>query len=256
MTRPSDKDRLVWLLQEQGGTSNQQVRSVLNLTDKRYGELKSELLSDEKIEAFRCRGGGIRLTKKGANEKALPDALSAVSKEKDLYAPFILALENETKENEEGALVFDTSALRKSGKWSNPDVTKVAIRTFPILRTHKVLLTTFELKQWGRWNIESIYEAASHRRFAHEAYVVLEWAKDVPVEGLEEVTAVCGRFGIGLITLHPYYNSFRHTVQLEAEPNDPSEDFVEEFLGYIFERRSESQEAYDRLWSLVATGAA
>lgn len=249
MTHPADKDRILWLLQEQGGTSNHQIRSVLGLADDRYKKLTQQLLDEQIIEKFRCRGGGIRLTDKGSKAGALPGAKSAVEKEKDLYGPFIAALEAEAKENEETSLVFNTSALRKNGKWSNPDVTKVAVRAFPILRSHKVLVTTFELKQWKRWNVDAVFEAASHRRFAHEAYLVLEWAKDVPVEGLEELTAVCSRFGVGLITLYPYYSSFRHTVQLEAEPNVPPEDYIEEYLGYVFERDGEKKDAYDELWS-------
>ena len=251
MSRPTNSSRLLWLLQEQGGTSNQQVRSALNLTDTRYGKLKSTLLGDGVIEKYRCRGGGIRLTVRGAKADALPGAVSAVTNEKDLYPHFVKALAAESKENEEIAAVFDTSSLHKRGKWSNPDVARVSIRKFLILRTHKVIVSTFELKQWGRWNVEVVYEAASQRRFAHEAFVVLEWAKDVPVEGLDELTALCGRFGVGLMTMQPHYSSFRHVVHLDAEPNSPPEDNVEEFLGYIFEKRSENKIEYDTLWSTV-----
>ncbi|MGH8652604.1 MAG: hypothetical protein ACREYE_10745 [Gammaproteobacteria bacterium] len=251
MTRPTDTDRLLWLLQEQGGTSNQQIRSTLNLTDKRYGELKERLIADEFIEKYRCRGGGIRLTAKGARIDALSGNVSAVANEKALYPYFVNALAAEAKENEEVAVVFDTSALRKRGKWSNPDVTRVAIRHFPILRTHKIILSTFEIKQWGRWNAEVIYEAASQRRFAHEAYVVLEWAKDVPIEGLENLNAICGRFGVGLMTMQPHYNSFRHIIHLEAEPHNPPDDNVEEFLGYVFEKRAENETAYNSLWESI-----
>ena len=168
-----------------------------------------------------------------------------------MYPHFIKALTDESAENEETAAVFDTSSLRKRGKWSNPDVARVSIRKFPILRSHKVILTTYELKQWGRWNVEVVYEAASQRRFAHEAYVALEWAKDVPVEGLDELIALCSRFGVGLITIHPHYTSFRHVVQLDAEPNNPPEDNVEEFLGYVFERRQENKASYEALWSAI-----
>lgn len=248
MPRLSDKERVLWLLQEQGGTSNQQIRSVLNLSDGRYRTIIQELLTEESIEKYRCHGGGIRLSSTRARIDVLPEVKSSVDKEKDLYAPFIRALEAAALENDEVALLFDTSNLRKIGKWSNPDVTKVAIRSFPIIRSHKVLVTTFELKQWKRWNVDAVYESASHRRFAHESNLVLEWAKDVDVDGLEEIISACSRFGVGLITMHPYYSSFRYTVQLEAEPNLPSDDYVEEFLGYVFERDGNKEEAYKELW--------
>ncbi len=254
MSRPSDKERLMWLLQEKGGTSNQQVRSVLALSQERYKKVRDELIDAGLVEKFRCRGGGILLTADGTKLKAAPNAQSSVEKERDLYTPFADALTSEAEENEECAMVSDTSSLRKSGKWSNPDITKISIRTFPILRTSKVILTTYELKQWGRWNLEAAFEAASHRNFAHQSYVVLEWAKDFPIEGLDEIGQACGRFGVGLMTLHPYYTKWRHVVQFEATPYSPSEDFVEEFLGYIFEKQLGSREKYDALWHKLEQG--
>lgn len=108
MPRPTDNDRLLWLLQEQGGTSNQQIRSTLNLTNKRYNDLNAELIADEVIEKYRCRGGGIRLTAKGAKKNAFPGTTSAVGNEQALYPHLIKSLAAEAKENEEIAVVFDT----------------------------------------------------------------------------------------------------------------------------------------------------
>ena len=59
--RPSDKDRVIWLLSEQGGTSNQQVKGSLDLSDSRYTQVIEDLWSEGLIEKYRCRGGGIRL---------------------------------------------------------------------------------------------------------------------------------------------------------------------------------------------------
>lgn len=243
---PRDRDRVIWLLQEQGRCSNRYVRSTLTLSDERYAEIRQELLQEGLVEKVKGQGGGVQLTDKGF-EVALPQATSSVKNEKALYAPFVKVLEAESGENEEPALVIDTSALRKSGKWSNPDITKISIRKFPILRTHKILVTTYELKQWARWNIESVFEAASQRRFAHESYVVLEWAKGEEVVGLDELLAVCSRFGVGLLTLHLYYRGYRYDVHLEAEKYNASEDYLEEFLGYVFQRKPGARESYELL---------
>lgn len=247
MTRPADKDRLIWLLQEQGRSSNRNVRSRLKLSDERYAKIKQELLAERLIEKVKGQGGGVQLTTRGMKEKTLPDAVSSVEREKDLYGPFVTILDAEAAENEEAALVIDTSALRKSGKWSNPDVTKISVRKFPILKSHRVLLTTYELKQWKRWNVDSVFEAASQRRFAHEAYVVLEWAKTEEVLGLEEILSVCSRFGVGLLTLHPYYSSFHYIIQLEAEKHATSDDYVEEYLGNVFEKNDDAKRKYEKL---------
>ena len=92
-----------------------------------------------------------------------------------------------------------------------------------------------------------MHEAASHNRFAHQSYVVLEWAEKAELDGLEELTSVCGRFGVGLITLHKYYTGFRHMVRYEAESKAPSDDLLQEFLGYVFERKEEDKERFDQL---------
>lgn len=247
MTRPADKDRIIWLLQEQGRSSNRNVRSSLNLSDDRYAKIRQELLDEKLVEKVKGQGGGVQITVRGMKEKTLPEAVSSVDNERALYGPFVTILSEEAAENEEAALVVDTSALRKSGKWSNPDVTKISVRKFPIIKTHRVLLTTYELKQWKRWNVESVFEAASQRRFAHEAYVVLEWAKGEKVVGLEEMMSACSRFGVGLLTLHPYYTFFRYDIQLDAEKHATSDDYLEEYLGYVFEKSDAARLQYEEI---------
>jgi DNA-binding MarR family transcriptional regulator len=249
LARPSDKERIIWLLSEEGGTSNQQVKATLGLDDSRYKNVLDELRSEGLVEKYRCHGGGIRLTSKGLKQKPLSQSGSAVDREVDLYLLFQNALIYEAQENEENATVLDTSTLRMRRKWSNPDLAKISVQRYPIQRLHKVVLITYEVKQWGRWNVEAVFEAASHRRYAHEAYVVLEWARDVPFEGAEYIESACSRFGVGLITLHPYYSSFRHIVRIHAVPHMPPDGEVEEYMGYIFERRNGDFQAYEALWS-------
>lgn len=247
MPRPADKDRLIWFLQEQGRSSNRRARAALQLADERYAVIRSELLDEGIIEKVKGQGGGVQLTVRGLKEKTLPNTKSAVENEKSLYGPFQKIMQASSDEDEDRAMVIDTSALRMSGKWSNPDITKISVRTFPILRTHKILVTTYELKQWKRWNIESVFEAASQRRFAHESNVVLEWAKGEPVSGIDDLMTVCGRFGVGLLTIHPYYSSFQYVTQLDAENHAPNEENVEEFLGYVFEKYPQERVRFNRL---------
>lgn len=242
MARTPDRDRIIWLLQTHGRSSNRYVRSTLDLSDERYRKVRQELLNEGLIEKVRGQGGGIQL-----KEPALPKPEASAPKEKSLYAPFVKILEAESQENEEAALAIDTSALRRRGKWSNPDITKISVRAFPLLRTHKVFVTTYELKQWGHWDIKAVFEAASQRKFAHESYLVLEWAKGEEVVGLDELLAVCGRFGVGLLTLHPHFSSYRYAVQLEAQRQAVSEDDLEEYLSYVFEKDAKAGGRYGAL---------
>lgn len=226
------------------------MKSELDLSDNRYEAVRNELIEDGVVEKYRCRGGGIRLTREGIKEgpSDASDFESSVSRENDLYRPFAETLRAEAEENEERVIVCDTSSLRMRGRWSNPDVTRVAVRSYPLLRRHSVVVTTYEVKQWQRWNTSSVFEAASHNRFAHESYVALEWAKNAEIaDALEELRAVCGRFGVGLITLHKYYSGYRYVVQHDPDYRIPRDDLLEEFLGYVFERQPSVREEFDKL---------
>ncbi len=247
MARPKDTDRVIWYLQEQGRSSNRSVREAVGLSDDRYAKVRDELLAEGIVEKAKGQGGGLQLTQKGQKEETLPDAKSSVDGEMSLYRPFLDVLQAEADENEDAAMVIDTSALRKSGKWSNPDLTKISVRRFQILRSHRILISTYELKQWKRWNIDAVFEAASQHRFAHEANLVLEWAKGEPVIGLEDMMAVCSRFGVGLLTMHPHYRGFRYDILLEPETILSSEDYVEEYLSYVFDKYPKERQRFDKL---------
>jgi hypothetical protein len=57
--------KILNLLDEKGGLPNRQVKQAFNLSDARYGAVRNELKRDGLVEKYRCRGGGIRLTRKG-----------------------------------------------------------------------------------------------------------------------------------------------------------------------------------------------
>lgn len=246
MARTSDADRILWLLKEQGRSSNRNVKSSLNLPDERYNSVRDGLIDAGLVEKVKGQGGGIQLTQKGYDKDSLKELVSSVSKEKDLYIPFSKIIEDEAKENDETAVVIDTSALRRGGKWTNPDVTKISIQNFPIINKKNVILTTYELKQWDRWTVEAIFESASHRRFSHEAHVVLEWAKGADVVGLDDMVAACGGFGVGLIVMQPYYSTFRLNKIIDAIQNTPSDGDVEEYLGYVFYKNDKKMDEYHK----------
>lgn len=88
MPRPTDRDRILRALSKAGGSlTNDQVRTALGLQPARYDAVKAQLLQEELIEKQRTRGGGIRLTKKGAQEVTsndeddqLPEKVAASAK--------------------------------------------------------------------------------------------------------------------------------------------------------------------------------
>jgi hypothetical protein len=65
MGKQPDRVKILNLLDEKGGLPNRQVKQALNLSDARYAAVRNELKRDGLVEKYRCRGGGIRLTRKG-----------------------------------------------------------------------------------------------------------------------------------------------------------------------------------------------
>lgn len=247
MSRASDRDRILNLLAEGEGLSNARIKAELGLGDDRYETVRSGLIDEGLAEKYVCRGGGLRLTKKGEREITPEyEAVSSVDREADLYAPLVDALHRENPDS----IAFDTASLRKRGKWQNPDVTQILVEVYPHLRRRHVSLTTFEVKQWGYWDVNAVFEAASHARFAHEGFVVLEWAEkafSISDPRLVHIVRECQRFGIGIATLEQYHTRYRLHVRLDAEVKSPDDSDVEEWLGYALSRRADALERFDAL---------
>lgn len=243
------KDQFLWLLQGNSGIANQRLKAQLEMDDKSFLDLRQELLNEKIIETYRCRGGGLKLAK-ATQKNAIDAAKSTVKQEKDLYLPYAKILKKEFEEYSEQAIVINTSPLRRRGKWSNPDITTMAVQNYRLQKTKSIKVVTYELKQWGKWGLECVYEAASQLRMAHEAYLVLEWTKNLPVSGIDDIEAACGRYGVGLITLHKHYNSFRQSLEIEATPHQPAPDEVEEYLQYLIDRNHLTEVELDNLWDM------
>jgi hypothetical protein len=247
MARTSDRDRILNLLAETDGLSSARIKVELSLGDDRYEEVRAKLVEEGIAEKYVCRGGGLRLTKKGEREVSPEyEAQSSVGKEQDLYPHLVGAILREEPES----LAFDTASLRKRGKWQNPDVTQISIEVYPLLRRRRVLLTTYEVKPWAVWDVNAVFEAASHARFAHEGFVVLEWTEkafSVSDPRLDKMVRECQRFGIGLATLEPHYSHYRLHRRLEPVSKEPSDVDVEEWLDYALNRRNDAMAQFKTL---------
>jgi hypothetical protein len=253
MARTTDRDRVLGLLAETSGLSNARIKNSLNLGDDRYDAVRDELIADGLAEKYVCHGGGLRLTKKGEREVSPePEGESAFDREDAMYEPLIDALKRDAGE---GSVIFETASLRKRGKWQNPDVTELRVDVFPRLRQRRTLVISYEAKPWGCWDISAVFEAASHARFAHEGYLVLEWIEkgfSLDDPRLDQVVRECRRFGIGLMTLEAYYSSHRVYIRLEAQRTVPKDNDVEVWLDHALSRRSEAEEDFNELMAATS----
>jgi hypothetical protein len=255
MSRVLDRNRILGILGETDGLSNLRIKTELNLTDQRYAQVREELLNEGLVEKYVCRGGGIKLTRAGEKKVPTYNASSKVKNEEALYEPLVKFLEKQAEEDEVQALVWDTHRWKARGQWQNPDVTRVTVEHYPHLgKSPRVLVTTYEVKQFPRWNVDAVYEAASHNRFSHEAWVVLEWPKEIefsPTNStyrLDQLARECSRFGVGLATLQPYYSSSRLHVRLEPNPQKiPSDEDLDRWFEHIFSRSKEALNSYRQM---------
>lgn len=250
MAKLSDRDRILQVLGGSEGLSSRHIKSELDLSDERYTVVRAELLKEGLVKKYVCRGGGLRLTKAGdAEVPKQPAPVSDFDSEDALYGPFVEWLKREADEGPV-TVVCRTHSLRKKGQWQNPDVTEITLARYKYLGRLKVVVTTYELKQFPNWNIGAVFEAASHKRFANEAYVVLEWPRSIPFSltdlgyRMPEMVRECQRFGIGLATLHKHYNSIKMIERLKPNAIDPVDEEVEGWLGYVFERLPESEKSF------------
>jgi len=255
--RPKDDMRVLRLIDAGGGMSNARLRAELDLSDTRYQEIKKLLLDDGYVEPYRCRSGGLKLTKDGQKklESGANDRITSnVKKENDLYKPLQEYLKKTADEDELNSLVIDTSSLKNRGKWQNPDLTQITIEHYKNLRKTSIIVTTFEVKRWGAWDVGVVFEAASHRRFSHHAQVVLEWPKDTnfsltdPTYRIDEIARECQRFGVGLMTLRKHYSSYRLHTHIEAEEHIPSYDAIEYWLEYVLSKNESVRKGYEALF--------
>jgi hypothetical protein len=165
--RPEDRKRILRLLNDTEGLSNNRIKTELTLTDDRCDAV--ELINEGLVEKLQMRGGGIRLTRKGEKQSAPEQEVSSgAENESGLYKHFEAFLEAQADQDGIQAVVCPTHQLKARGKWRNPDVTRIAIDFYRNLRKVDVTVTTYEVKQFPNWNVSAVYEAASHHRFSHE----------------------------------------------------------------------------------------
>jgi hypothetical protein len=253
MPRLSDRDRILRLLSDSEGLSNLRVKTELGLADERYEKVRGELIQEGLVEKIRGRGGGVRLTRKGEKEILdIDEPTSTVGREADLYEPLRKFLEKQASEDSVKSVICETHNLKVRGKWQNPDVTRISIEHHRNLRKTRVAVTTYEVKQFWRWDTGTVFEAASHHRFSHESWVVLEWPNGAefsltdPTYKIDQIQRECQRFGVGLATFHPFYNSYRLRPRLDPRPSIPDDQDVEAWLDYVFSRNAEARKKYNQ----------
>ncbi|MFZ2050952.1 MAG: hypothetical protein WAU69_08500 [Solirubrobacteraceae bacterium] len=249
-----EAEMLLNALPADGSTAgNLSLRSKLDFDDETYKRAKRELLDAERV--IRGVGYGGTLAKAGvraSEAEPKPSGPGLVGREDELYAPFVEWLESSFEDQELAfARAKDTSTgrgrSRATGRWSRPDVTAVQVLSYEWLPEIRVEVSSYEIKRAkDAANLESVYEAAAHGRWAHRCSLVLEQLADESID--PSIADEVRRFKLGLYTMRRRSgNGFdiREVIKPPLTPESQPED-LNRLLTYFLQESDSLRQEYRR----------
>jgi hypothetical protein len=256
MARTDDRTRILNLLSEaEGGLSNQRIRTELRLGRERYEETRTQLIGAGEVEKYVCRGGGIRVTDKGAvgvsvAAPAVAPLQRPAGAEARLYPILVQQL---TRENDESVLAhhFIPASLKHRGQWRNPDVVTIEVVPYPRLQRLDVLVWTYEVKPRDCWEVKAVYEAERHKRSSCGSTLVLEGPAGASVDEdprLREIRDECRHHGVSLAILQTGKEAGL-TYLHDEEPHSPDPAVLHNWLDYTLIKMPEVAAKFDELMS-------
>jgi len=227
-----------------------------------YWDARQELLDKGLIQTGKGRGGSVALvvaSPEGGEARAL-DITAAeeivseieekaakraelVSDETELYEPLKKWIESTlgrpVEEVGDYFLVKITASpsgrKRESGQWSRPDVTSVQVNTYELVPHPDVEVSSYEVKRYGdASNLSSVFEAASHSRWAHFTYLVVEDSETAPLALSERFEQELLRYDVGLIKMFKHDGSYKFVEDLEPSFQPPESKDLDELLKGFF----------------------
>jgi hypothetical protein len=226
------------------GVTNASVREQLkaafpdeNFTLDDYWDLRQALITDGKLEPGRGYGGSVHRVLPAAAPPQEPQAAApAAVPEAALYEPFQKCLQNGyVPANDLKPWTSEITAFQgrrdTGGRWTRPDVTLIAMKTFTYV-PHKVFeVITFEIKPNIDTALDGVFEAAAHSAFAHRSYLAFPESKDYETSPLyERISTECERLGLGLILFSDVANWDTYLFQVTAKVRQPEPQALNDFI--------------------------
>jgi hypothetical protein len=249
-----EAEMLLNALPADGSTAgNLSLRSKLDFDDETYKKAKRELLDAGQV--IRGVGYGGTLAKAGvrvSESEPEPSGPGLVGREDELYAPFAEWLESSFEDQE---LAFARAKItatargrsRATGRWSRPDVTAIQVLRYEWLPEITVEVSSYEIKRAkDAANLESVYEAAAHGRWAHRCSLVLEQLADENVD--PSIADEVRRFHLGLYIMRRRSGDgfdIREVIKPPLTPESQPED-LNGLLSYFLHESSALRQEYLR----------
>ena len=230
--------------------------------DEEYWAARKELLDNGLIETGKGRGGSVARVGvlvepeevvKGADtlvKKIVPEAEESivtepglVEDEGELYEPLRNWIDSTfghpVEEVGDYFLVKVTASpsgrKRESGQWSRPDVTSVQVSTYDLVPNPDVEVTSYEVKRYSdALDLANVYEAASHSRWTHFTYLVVENLEPQPLVLSERFERELVRYGVGLIKMLKQNGAYKFEETLEPQMQEPEPKDLDELLKTFF----------------------
>jgi len=246
-----------------GSIGNYAVRTQLrealeatadHLEDGDYWVLRNSLIDDGLIEQGRGKGGSVHRIPPVTAAAAIPegappaalDVASVTATEAEttgptarpemvLYEPFHNSIKVGYVENYRikrfiSQITASQGRRLTGGRWTRPDITLVAVRTYAFTPGKRLEVITFELKPSLDSALEGVFEALAHSAFAHRSYLAVDVSSYGDSVEDERIVHECSRLGIGYITFEKPGDYETFDIVTPAKLNEPDPYEVDTFI--------------------------
>jgi hypothetical protein len=232
MTTPDDVAALVAAVTELGGkTTYRAVRAHLGWEEGKFREVRIAARAEGQVGLGRGQGGTIFLLE-GAQPAVEPAQPVPPDQEAAYYDRLLPIIRSGWAESEEVSDFFaEVSAHRRqrgAGRWSIPDIIFVGKQLFDFVPGFSFFVQTIEVKRFEALDELAVFEALSHRRSAHYAYLMVVNAPehgDDYSKKISPIQAICDDQGIGLVVVQTsneaLYERWQFLVDARHNVPDP-----------------------------------
>jgi len=119
------------------------------------------------------------------------------------------------------------------GKWTRPDLTLLAVRSYSFIPGKRLEVITFEVKPNLEQALEGVFEACAHSAFANLAFLAVDISgyshaeQELPDD---RIFQECKRLGIGYMTFTDPADYDTFDIAVSASFMQPDPDEVDRFI--------------------------
>lgn len=223
---------------------------AVTIADDDYWAIRNALIAEGKITRGRGKGGSIYLVPPETWVAADTNCYNEDKKERELY-PDVLEIVKGPWANEKGiaenSVACITANNRTPGKWRNPDISMISVMSYDFIPGKTMELTTFEIKANGCFDVQGIFETASHFVVAHRSYLMIQDRNKLRDSdpNYERLVSLLPRFGVGLVLFEDpgKYDTYETIAEAKYQPPEPAElsDFIKRSFPEDMQRKIRSQ---------------